>query len=200
MKKLHCLPIALTCSLLVAALCGCNPAPRDADGAPAVDAATAQSLTQTFSWQGLTLRHPSNYVISDKEYDGESYDFCCEIDGDDISMVQFSIVKDDDGDFENLSKEEIRDCLEVVVRTVCREFQEKSAYADLRFGSMDKDASGPYLGVSRDFNGKIMGMVSLSGKVAVIYGKGKIVSMVVQAENSAYLQTLLGIVGSVRLE
>ena len=48
-----------------------------------------QQLTQTFSWNGLKMNYPSNYIITDKEYDpDDGYSFSCEIDDEEVlSMV-----------------------------------------------------------------------------------------------------------------
>ena len=201
MEKLHCLPVGLTCALLVVALFGCKPAPRDADGAPAVGSAAAQSLTQTFSWQGLTLRHPSNYVVSDKEYDGETYTFCCEIEGDDISLCNVSIRKDkvfravpgllSDGDVLEVLEEGVEHCSDYL--------RSMDDYSDLHFGKTESETSGRYPTVMREFDGKLLG-ISLSGKMIAFIGSGKLVVVMLQAGNGSYMQTLLAIADSIRLE
>lgn len=178
MKKIHILFSALVCAFLATAV-----------------------QAKSFSWQGVTLDYPSGYLITDKEHDGETYDFCCEIDDDDIvSMINFSIAMDDDGDFEDLDEEGILGCLGEAVKNVCRGLQKETPFADLRFGSVESDSWGPYPRVSSDFSGKILGVLPLSGKVVLVYGKGKIVTMVLQADSRSNMQTLLGIVGSIRLE
>ena len=62
---------------------------------------------KTYSNSYLSFKYPDTYKITDEEQSEDSYELCCEIKGDDISMVQISVTEmgDDMGDLDESLKQ-----------------------------------------------------------------------------------------------
>ena len=169
--------------------------------APSADGSVSAQLSQSFSWQGLSLRYPSDYIITDQEYDGETYDFCCEIDGDGTSRCQVNIHKDKAWKAapKVLSDRELIDILKKGIESSCDALRDLDIYSELHFSEIEPTTSGPYPGATCDFSAKLLG-ISLSGKTTALVGGDKMVSVMLVAETRAHMQTLLAIADSIRLE
>lgn len=156
---------------------------------------TLYSQGVSFAWQGMRMVHPSNYVITDKEFNGETYDFCCEIGNDDISMINFSIIKN--SLFELLSKEE---AIEATMEGLDEAVGElRRSYTSMKVGETKVNRNHRYAYVYRTFTGHFMGTL-IYGKIVVIAGGDKYICMVLQAESQTYLRELEEIVNSVRID
>lgn len=192
--------LSLVCSRVAAALCGCSQAPSD-QIAPSVGGSVSAQLSQSFSWQGLSLRYPSDYIITDQEYDGKTYDFCCEIDGNDTSRCHFNIHKDKAWKAfpRVLSDGELINILKKGIESSCDSLRNIDVYSELHFGRIESTTSGPYPSVTCAFSAKLLG-ISLSGKTIALVGGDKMVSVMLVAETRAHMQTLLAIAESIRLE
>ena len=148
-----------------------------------------------FEWQGLSLTHPSNYKITDKEFDGETYDFCCEIKSDDVSLINFSMVIN--GLFDLASKDDVIEVAKEGVNGAAGGM--RKTYTDLRLGETSVNRNHRYTYVYRPFTGKLFGTL-IYGKIIVIANRNKYVCMILQAESQAYLKELGEIANSVRID
>lgn len=155
-------------------------------------ASNAQSLNQTFSWQGLSLRYPSNYKITDKEFDGELYTFCCEIKGEDISMC--NIAFGSDADYAGLSDSEA----ELALREGIIGAGSAMTYENVQMGDIVANSNRVYLNLERSFTGSLMGL-PIYGKIVAMYCGKTIIIAIYQAEDRSFLKTLNDIVNSIRI-
>lgn len=156
---------------------------------------TLYSQGVAFSWQGLRMTYPSNYKITDKEFDGEFHSFCCEVKNDDISLINFSIAQN--GLLDLVSKEDmIEACEEGIGGFV--DFL-RSMYSNVRLGDLKINRNHRYAYVSRTFTGKLYN-TPIYGKIIMIGHGDKIVGMLLQAESQSYLSELEKIANTVRIE
>lgn len=148
-----------------------------------------------FSWQWLRMSYPSDYVITDKEFDGESYNFCCEINNDDISMINFSLIKD--ALFTVLNKEEMIEVSMEGIDGIASDMRKQ--YTNLTLGETKVNRNHRYACVYRTFTGKLFGIL-IYGKIVVLAHGDKYACLILQAETKSYMNELNEIVNTVRLD
>lgn len=156
---------------------------------------TLYSQGRTFTWQGLSLTYPSNYMITDKEFDGETYSFCCEIKNDDIAMINFSMVKNNL--FAVGKKEDLIDVAKESIEEIGGDMRKQ--FSGLTLGKTQVNRDHRYVYVYRNFTGKLVS-IPIYGKVIVMANGNKYVCMVLQAESQSYLSKLVEIVNTVRID
>jgi hypothetical protein len=156
---------------------------------------TLYSQGVSFAWQGLSMVYPSSYQITDKEFDGEMYSFCCKTRNNDISMIHFSFLKNDV--FKSLNKE---DAIEVAKEGIEKAVGElRNSFSKTSIGETKIDRNHRYTYVYRTFVGEIMGTY-IYGKTIILTSGDKYVCMILHAESTSLLKELNEIVNSIRLE
>ena len=154
-----------------------------------------QQLTQTFSWHGLTLNYPSDYEITDKDYDSEAYlyCFCCEYNDDEvISMVQIGFN----------SIDELSGMTTAYKQGLCEEGLSE-ALTEMRLkatefspSTITQNTSLSYPNAYCTFSQTLMG-IKIQGKVMVFMKSNYIFFCVIQTETSSQMQTVETIVRSI---
>jgi len=156
-----------------------------------------QQLTQTFSWHGLTLNYPSNYKITDKEYDGEidMYSFCCECNDDEIiSMVQIAFN----------SIDELSEVTTSLKQGICEESISdalsgmRSNTTEFRASTISQNTSLSYPNSYCTFSHTMMG-IKIQGKIVVFIKSNYLIVAVIQTETSSQMQTVESIVKSIKV-
>lgn len=156
-----------------------------------------QQLTQTFSWHGLTLNYPSDYKITDKEYDSEidMYSFCCEYDSEEvISMVQIGFYSIDElsgatTDFkQEFCEESVSDALSEM----------RSNATEFRASAISQNTSLSYPNSYCTFSHTIMG-IKIQGKIVAFIKSNYLIFCVIQTETSSQMQTVESIVKSIKV-
>lgn len=156
-----------------------------------------QQLTQTFSWHGLTLNYPSNYKITDKEYDGEidMYSFCCECNDDEIiSMVQiaFNSIDELSGATTSLKQELCEEGLSETLSGI------RSDATEFRASTISQNTSLSYPNSYCTFSHTMMG-IKIQGKIVVFIKSNYLILAVIQTETSSQMQTVESIVKSIKV-
>lgn len=158
-----------------------------------------QQLSKTFSWNGLKMNYPSNYIITDKEYDPDfGYLFDCEIDDDEV-LSMISVAFGDQGELvdESTTAEKQEACVVGLEEGLSAM---KKVIRTLTFKStpIEKNTSLSYPNAYCDFSYTISG-IQVQGK-GVVYFKGKYFIMYfIQAENSTYFKELEAIVKTIQI-
>ena len=154
-----------------------------------------QQLTQTFSWHGLTLNYPSDYIITDKDYDSEAdmYSFCCEYDDDEvISMVQIAFN----------SIDELSGVTTAIKQGLCEESisealpEMRSNTTEFSASTISPNTSLTYPNAYCTFSHTIMG-IKIQGKLVAFLKNNYLIFCVIQTETSSQMQTVETIVRSI---
>lgn len=152
---------------------------------------------KTYSNSYLTFKYPDTYKISDEEQEEDSYKLCCEIKGDDLSILNISVTEM--GDMSGLS-DSFRDLtLEMGVSAGLEELQNTSYYKNLVSTDIKKVTKGYYSGMSSTFTTTIFG-VSVQGEIFMAYSGERLLTVVAQAENARYMSQLNQIVEGIKVK
>jgi len=156
------------------------------------------SKTKSFSWQGLFLSYPDNYIITDKEYDRQdkSYTFICTTpeDEESISMVTISFSKNLGKDLStNLARKVFFD---EVIPTIVSELG--STFKSLKTSDV-KEFPIPYPNVSADYTATVEG-VDIQGRIVVFIQKNYIVSCLLTADSPEHVQELDEIIKTITIK
>ena len=158
-----------------------------------------QQLSKTFTWNGFKMNYPSNYIITDKEYDPEvGYSFVCEID-DDESLSMITVVFDDLGEFIDESTTAVKQegCIEGLEEGLSA-MREALSNSTFKSTPIMKNTSLSYPNAYCDFSYTMFG-IQVQGK-GVMYFKGKYLIMYfIQAENSTYIKELESIAKTIQI-
>ena len=156
-----------------------------------------QQLTQTFSWNGLKMNYPSNYIITDKEYDpDDGYSFSCEIDDEEVLSMVYIAFYNLDGFLDDKTTAEKQEACEDGLKEGLSGMKE--TISNLKYTPIKKNSSLSYPNVYSNFSYTMYG-VSVQGKF-VTYLKGNyMVIYCMQAENSAYFKELEAIVKTIQV-
>ena len=156
-----------------------------------------QKLSQTFSWNGFKMNYPSNYIITDKEYDPEDgYSFNCEIDDEEVISMIYVNFYNLEGLFDKSSTAEIQESCEEGLKEGLSRFKE--TISTVKSTPIKKNTSLSYPNVYSDFSYTLYG-VQIQGK-CILYIKGDILVMYfIQAESSAYFKELEAIVKTIQV-
>ena len=154
-----------------------------------------QQLTQTFSWNGLKMNYPSNYIITDKEYDpDDGYSFSCEMDDDEVLSMVYIAFYDLEGLLDGKTTAEKQEACEDGLKEglSCM----KETISNLKPTPIKKNSSLSYPNAYSNFSYTMYG-VSVQGRF-VTYLKGNyMVIYCMQAESSAYIKELEAIVKTI---
>ncbi len=155
----------------------------------------AQTLSQTFSWNGLTLRYPSNYAITDRETGSDGYSFnCVSADDDVISILTASFFFDDQ--FLELTSDEVLEVCEAGIDGSFEGMAEEEI-RDIQKGTKTVDRSKSYTCIYQPFTTNLAG-IPISGKVSVSLQDNMLVIVAMLADDPARLSTLQSITNSIK--
>ena len=158
----------------------------------------SQNLSKSFSWGGLSLRYPSNYVISEKENleDGTMF-ICSTPDLDEvISVIAVFHFKDEAVSF--VSKTEWVELCSLGIEAIEGEFYSLDL-DDLQTSAILVDESKSYPSVGQTFKATMEGKRVIGRFNMFVKGESAVV-LVLIAENKNYLKELHAIANSIRLE
>ena len=158
-----------------------------------------QQLTQTFSWHGLTLNYPSNYIITDKEYDSEEdmYSFGCDCDDEDVlSMMQFAF--NNVPELNSSTKEEKQQGCEMSIEEIFSVYNQ--LFDSFKGGPITQNTSLTYPNAMATFT-VTLGETGdkLKGKAVTIVKGSYFIVCTMQAEDSTHLKELEAIANSIRV-
>ena len=149
-----------------------------------------------FEWQGIRLVHPSNYEITDKDYNEGIYTFSCEIKNDDVfSMMEVSLTIND-----TIARQTREDAIEVA--KICLDETAKDVscgMTKMRLGKTKVNRSHRYVYVYRTFTGSFFGEL-IWGKFITLINGNKLVTMVLIAESPFYLRDLKKIANTIQID
>lgn len=156
----------------------------------------AQTLSQTFSWHGLTMRYPSDYTIMDKEADSDGYTFNCVGDDEEvISILTVSFYTDallmqmtNEGGVLTICQEGIEGAVDAFMDEDC---------TNLRKGNVAVDTSKSYPYVYQPFTVTMSG-IPITGKVAVSAQGDMMVIVAMLTDEPSHLSTLQAITNSIK--
>lgn len=155
----------------------------------------AQTLSKTFGWNGLTMRYPADYAITDKDVDKDGYLFNCEsTDEKIIAVLTVSFYYDE------LLPELKRDAL----IKVCQEGLDGAVEAFtteeckvLTKGDMTIDNSKSYPYVYQPFTASLSG-TPIKGRVAMAIHDDMLVCVAILAQDATILSTLQSIANTIK--
>lgn len=154
-----------------------------------------QQLTQTFSWNGLKMNYPANYIITDKEYDpDDAYSFSCEIDDEEVLSMVYVAFSNLEGLLDEKTTAEKQEACEDGLKEGLSGMKE--TISNLKYTPIKKNSSLSYPNAYSDFSYTMYGL-PIQGK-CVTYLKGNyMVICFMQAESSAYFKELEAIVKTI---
>ncbi len=155
-----------------------------------------QQLTQTFSWNGLKMNYPSNYIITDKEYDPDDggYSFSCEIDDEEVLSMVYVAFSNLEGLLDDKTTAEKQEACEDGLKEGLSGMKE--TISNLKSTPIKKNSSLSYPNAYSDFSYTMYG-VPVQGK-CVTYLKGNyMVIYFMQAEDSTHFKELEAIVKTI---
>ena len=154
-----------------------------------------QQLTQTFSWNGLKMNYPANYIITDKEYDpDEGYTFSCEINDEEVLSMIYVAFYNLEGLLDEKTTSEKQEACEDGLREGLAGMKE--TISNLKSTPIKKNTSLSYPNAYSDFSYTIYG-VSVQGKCVTHLKGNYMVIYFMQAESSTYYKELEAIVKTI---
>ena len=156
------------------------------------------STTKSFSWQGLSISYPENYVITDKEYDRQdkTYTFICTSpeDEDAISMATISFSKNLAKDLSTSLARKV--FFDEVIPAIVAELG--STFKSLKTSDV-KEFPIPYSNVSVDYTATVES-VDIQGRIVVFIQKNYIVSCLLTADSPEHVQELDEIIKTITVK
>lgn len=154
-----------------------------------------QQLTQTFSWNGLKMNYPSNYIITDKEYDpDDGYSFSCEIDDEEVLSMVYIDFYNLEGLLDDKTTAEKQEACEDGLKEGLSGMKE--TISNLKYTPIKKNSSLSYPNAYSDFSYTMYGL-PIQGK-CVTYLKGNyMVIYFMQVEDSTHFKELEAIVKTI---
>lgn len=163
--------------------------------------AWSQSGSKTFSWQGLSMSYPDNYIITDKEYDrhDKTYSFICTTpdDVDAVSMATISFSKNLAKDLStSLSRKVFFN--EIIPAIVSGLESGEDSFKSLKTGDV-KEFPIPYSNVSTDYTA-IIESVDVQGRIVVFVQKDFIVTCILIADSPEHVRELDDIIKTITVK
>lgn len=144
--------------------------------------------TKSFSWQGLSMSYPDNYVITDKEYDrqNKTYTFICTTpdDVEAVSMATISFSKNLAKDLSTSLDRKVffNDIIPAIVSEM------ESTFKSLKTSEVKKFPIS-YSNVSADYTATVES-VDVQGEIVVFIQKDFIVTCILTADSPEHVQEL----------
>ena len=159
------------------------------------------SKTKTFSWQGLSMSYPDNYVITDKEYDRQekTYTFICTT-PDDVDAVSMATISFSKNLAKDLSTSLARKVFfnDIIPAIVSGLESGEDSFKSLKTGDI-KEFPIPYSNVSTDYTAKIES-VDIQGRIVVFVEKDFIVSCILITDSPERVQELDEIIKTITVK
>ena len=159
------------------------------------------SKTKTFSWQGLSMSYPDNYVITDKEYDRQekTYTFICTT-PDDVDAVSMATISFSKNLAKDLSTSLARKVFfnDIIPAIVSGLESGEDSFKSLKTGDI-KEFPIPYSNVSTDYTAKIES-VDIQGRIVVFVETDFIVSCILIADSPERVQELDEIIKTITVK
>lgn len=155
------------------------------------------STTKSFSWHGLTINYPANYIITDKEYDrqNKTYSFICTITGNDtVSMIAIGFSKKLAKDLSNSLSRKIF-FKEIIPATIS---ELEPTFKSIKTSDI-REYPIPYPNVSVDYTAFVEN-VEIQGKIVFYIQNDLLISAVITADSPQYMQELEEILKSVTIK
>lgn len=154
-------------------------------------------FSKSYSNKYLSIQYPSGYKITDEEVGEDTYDFCCELDGNDISMTLISVMTG----YEEVEKwEELRVLsLKGGVNAMREELEKNVTYRNLKCTTMKEVVKGKVSGYAFTFTATVYD-VNVQGECFMGISKGLLLTVVSQAENASYMKELREIINGIKLK
>ena len=156
------------------------------------------ATTKSFSWQGLSISYPENYVITDKEFDRQdkTYTFICTSpeDEDAISMATISFSKNLAKDLSTSLARKV--FFDSVIPAIVAELE--NSFKSLKTSDV-KEFPIPYPNVSADYTATVEG-VDIQGRIVVFIQKNYIVSCLLTADSPERVQELDDVIKTITVK
>lgn len=150
----------------------------------------------SFAWQGIRLVHPSNYEITDKDYNDGIYTFSCEIKNEDVfSMMEVSLVIND-----TIARQTREDAIEVAKIRLDEIAEDMSwGMTKMHLGKTKVNRRHRYVYVYRTFTGSFFGEL-MWGKFITLINGNKLVTILLITESPFYLRDLKKIANTIQID
>jgi hypothetical protein len=156
------------------------------------------SKTKSFSWQGLSMSYPDNYIITDKEYDRQdkSYTFICTTpdDVDAVSMATISFSKNLAKDLSTSLSRKV--FFNEIIPAIVSEME--GTFKSLKTSEI-KEFPIPYSNVSADYTATVEG-IDIQGEIVVFIQKDFIVTCILTADSPERVQELDDIIKTITVK
>ena len=156
------------------------------------------SKTKSFSWQGLSMSYPDNYIITDKEYDrqNKTYTFICTTpdDVEAVSMATISFSKNLAKDLSTSLDRKVffNDIIPAIVSEM------ESTFKSLKTSEVKKFPIS-YSNVSADYTATVES-VDVQGEIVVFIQKDFIVTCILTADSPERVQELDEIIKTITVK
>lgn len=156
------------------------------------------ATTKSFSWQGLSLSYPNNYIITDKEYDRQdkSYTFICTTpeDAEAVSMATISFSKNLAKDLSTSLSRKI--FFNEIIPAIASELE--NTFKSLKISDV-KEYPISYSNVSVDYTAAVES-VDVQGRIVVFIQKNYIVTCLLTADSPEHVQELDEIIKTITVK
>ena len=152
---------------------------------------------KTYSNRFITFSYPDTYKITDEEDGGDEYDLCCELKGDDLSILNFSMS--DAEEFLDLDQESKDLALKFGVMSMKEEIESTDYYSGLKCSEIKKIRKGNYTGYGFTYTATII-VIKVQGECFMTCQGATLLATVAQAETTNYMSQLNEIISSIRIK
>ena len=151
----------------------------------------------TYSKYGLNFTYPHHYKITDvKENETGIEEMTCEIKGNDLSMIQFAFIYND----ELLQLHEIERSFRIRSAVQSMQFEENAIYTNIKHQPIEETILAGYPAYQSKFSMSILS-IPVEGKfLATITDNGYILVLVSWYENEKYQQQVDKIIQSINIQ
>ena len=152
---------------------------------------------KTYSNRFITFSYPDTYRITDVVDGGDEYDLCCEIKGDDLATINFSMT--DSEDFLYLDQDEKDMALKYGAMSMKEEFTGNDYYSGLKCTEIKKIKKGNYTGFGFTFTATVI-TLKIQGECFITCHGATLLATVAQAETTNYMSQLNEIISSIKIK
>ena len=152
---------------------------------------------RTYSNRFITFTYPDTFKITDEEDGGDEYDLCCEVKGDDLAIINFSMSESDD--FLELDQDDRDLALKFGVMAMKEEIESNEYYSNIKCSNIKKVKKGSYTGFSFTFTAKLL-ITNIQGECFMTNKGATLVATVAQAETTNYMIQLNDIISTLTIK
>lgn len=156
------------------------------------------SKTKSFSWKGLSMIYPDNYIITEKNYNRQdkTYTFICTTNDVDAAMVTISFSKNLAKDLSTSLSRKV--FFNDIIPALVSELAGEDSFKSLKTDDV-KEFPIPYSNVSTDYTAKIES-VDIQGRIVVFVEKDFIVTCILIADSPEHVQELDDIIKTITVK